>query len=634
MPLQSPMTKVSNKLAGLGMKSPAAGFMISGDGFRVPDTVQKHPRQAPSKEVTTTGRKEVTTTRDEDRGVSPAVSMPPSPAIGSLGTLDAPPAFPFDEDLPTSSGGGDAGRSSKKRGFVGDHQASHGDQPNVLRSSSSLSVEVPELDACVSLDLGSLPPMRPSQSPVLTHGSRPCFTSRARTHDDENGSTLGRMQSLDGCLSARRAMSSERGVSSVSRSDSSFMPTRGALSSNTATVPGHPKRFRQSPVPVPSSDSMAEPYLARPKPLSPATADISGFVSRSAPAEVTLPDMTPAKQLLDTVATTSGCDAIDGDTLQRLIMRETPHSNYFIIDCRFPFEHEGGCIDSAQTCNCWTPQELERLFFPDQEVVEGREKTAIVFHCEFSSKRAPKLLQHLRALDRKIVPTSEYPRLCYPEVYLLEGGYKKFHATHRCLCRTPPQVPARPTIADDSEEESTPACTSARRRAATAAAGGGVACSGCLYTPMNDELHEETCKKYHAEYKSAWKSVARSQRRHTSDRSRRTGRDRSPAAVRRVGGGSEPTGGRLGLQRFHSLDRGRGDDRRNGCTPRGLLTDTGSTADMHMFPVMDGSAMYINSAGGGGGGSGGSGGGGGGGGGGGSESSGAEVVVPTDRDVQ
>jgi hypothetical protein len=42
-------------------------------------------------------------------------------------------------------------------------------------------------------------------------------------------------------------------------------------------------------------------------------------------------------------------------------------------------------------------------------------------------------LRHLRSIDRKI-NESRYPILFYPEVYLLDGGYRSFYANHPSRC--------------------------------------------------------------------------------------------------------------------------------------------------------------------------------------------------------
>ena len=65
---------------------------------------------------------------------------------------------------------------------------------------------------------------------------------------------------------------------------------------------------------------------------------------------------------------------------------EEKYDDHYIIDCRFPYEFEGGHIDTAININ--TMDALEELFF--SKLRQGR-RAVIVFHCEFSSQRAPRM---------------------------------------------------------------------------------------------------------------------------------------------------------------------------------------------------------------------------------------------------
>lgn len=97
-----------------------------------------------------------------------------------------------------------------------------------------------------------------------------------------------------------------------------------------------------------------------------------------------------------------------------------------IVDCRYPYEYEGGHIPAAVNVN--SPNEIEALLFerPEPGVM-------IIFHCEFSSERAPRMALHVRNLDRQINKAS-YPQLHYPEIYILEGGYKNFWEQYNESC--------------------------------------------------------------------------------------------------------------------------------------------------------------------------------------------------------
>ncbi|XP_059978450.1 M-phase inducer phosphatase 2 isoform X2 [Lagenorhynchus albirostris] len=55
----------------------------------------------------------------------------------------------------------------------------------------------------------------------------------------------------------------------------------------------------------------------------------------------------------------------------------------------------------------------------------------LVFHCEFSSERGPRMCRFIRERDRA---SNDYPSLYYPEMYILKGGYKEFFPQHPTFC--------------------------------------------------------------------------------------------------------------------------------------------------------------------------------------------------------
>ncbi|XP_050084969.1 M-phase inducer phosphatase [Anopheles aquasalis] len=135
--------------------------------------------------------------------------------------------------------------------------------------------------------------------------------------------------------------------------------------------------------------------------------------------------------------------SISGDTMARLLRGEFRDkvASYKIIDCRYPYEFEGGHIRGAK--NLYTQEQIiEELISSKTEppVTDGQDgssstvrRNIIVFHCEFSSERGPKLSRFLRNHDR-ILNSDSYPALHYPEIYLLHGGYKEFFKAHASLC--------------------------------------------------------------------------------------------------------------------------------------------------------------------------------------------------------
>ncbi|PIK55485.1 putative M-phase inducer phosphatase [Apostichopus japonicus] len=115
---------------------------------------------------------------------------------------------------------------------------------------------------------------------------------------------------------------------------------------------------------------------------------------------------------------------ITPETLARVIGKEYSDDveEFFIVDARYPYEYIGGHIKGA--INLYTKDAINKFFLnhPMQKLDKRR---LVIFHCEFSSQRAPSLLKHLRENDRN-ANLENYPALFYPELYLLHGGYKNF----------------------------------------------------------------------------------------------------------------------------------------------------------------------------------------------------------------
>ncbi|ORY02241.1 Rhodanese-like protein, partial [Basidiobolus meristosporus CBS 931.73] len=111
------------------------------------------------------------------------------------------------------------------------------------------------------------------------------------------------------------------------------------------------------------------------------------------------------------------CDVLSGKY-------EGSYDKLIVVDCRFPYEYEGGHIQNAVNLN--TKESLESHFFGNSRATLNS-RTIVVFHCEYSSHRAPRMAHHLRSLDRELNAVN-YPHLSYPELYVLDGGYRSFFA--------------------------------------------------------------------------------------------------------------------------------------------------------------------------------------------------------------
>ncbi|XP_078080235.1 M-phase inducer phosphatase 2 [Mustelus asterias] len=121
---------------------------------------------------------------------------------------------------------------------------------------------------------------------------------------------------------------------------------------------------------------------------------------------------------------------------------------FLLFDCRYPYEYEGGHIKGA--LNLHMEDEVENCLLK-KPIVPGDEakRVIIIFHCEFSSERAPRMCRFLREKDREVNGT-DYPKLHYPELYILKGGYKEFFPKFKLYCE--PQS-YRPMNHEDFKED-------------------------------------------------------------------------------------------------------------------------------------------------------------------------------------
>jgi M-phase inducer tyrosine phosphatase len=94
------------------------------------------------------------------------------------------------------------------------------------------------------------------------------------------------------------------------------------------------------------------------------------------------------------------------------------YSRILVLDARFGYEYEGGHIRKAESVV--SPADMVEIY--DRYRYDN---VCVVIHCEFSQERGPKLLWAFREHDRS-VNRDAYPHIAYPDVFLLEGGYRRF----------------------------------------------------------------------------------------------------------------------------------------------------------------------------------------------------------------
>ncbi|BFU18349.1 rodhanase family domain containing protein [Entamoeba histolytica HM-1:IMSS-B] len=129
-------------------------------------------------------------------------------------------------------------------------------------------------------------------------------------------------------------------------------------------------------------------------------------------------------------------------------------SKLYLFDCRYDYEYEGGHIYSAVPCP--SKNELETLFFIKKQV-----NVIIVFHCEYSQNRGPNQWLLFRQLDRE-KNKDQYPLIWYPDVFVLNGGYRYFYHLFPECCGGYIRMEDRPF--DTSDKSKPPVKISCCRR--------------------------------------------------------------------------------------------------------------------------------------------------------------------------
>jgi hypothetical protein len=153
---------------------------------------------------------------------------------------------------------------------------------------------------------------------------------------------------------------------------------------------------------------------------------------------------TPISESPISLQSTVPSDELDGKSIPVLNFSDL-YDCMYILDCRFLFEYEGGHLPGALNITAF--KQVVDLLLPsisssysstsfeecvmNSDIPEMQSRVLIVFHCEFSQSRGPDYFSGFRELDRTL---HTYPKLTYPEAYVLHGGYNAFYSAFPKLC--------------------------------------------------------------------------------------------------------------------------------------------------------------------------------------------------------
>eukprot|EP01067_Filipodium_phascolosomae_P001714 Filipodium_phascolosomae@DN2105_c0_g1_i1.p1 len=164
-------------------------------------------------------------------------------------------------------------------------------------------------------------------------------------------------------------------------------------------------------------------------------------VMRSCEANIFSEHLNPPK-ILPIVPQTENQDLfyVDAATVCGLLRGDYSHiiHKFAIFDCRFDYEYQGGHIFGAHNY-LYSDHIVGELFDTNGQPISDS-RTVLIFHCEFSKQRGPTACRNVRKVDRQ-TNVQSWPKLAYPEMYILKGGYYNFFALHSDLCSPSAYVP-------------------------------------------------------------------------------------------------------------------------------------------------------------------------------------------------
>lgn len=180
------------------------------------------------------------------------------------------------------------------------------------------------------------------------------------------------------------------------------MPTGGFKRPEPPTMsPVQSKRYKSENDPPATAAIMqfSQPMfpLKRPvfrKSMSMNDASIMDALERSSEQSNLIGDFSRQCSLPLITGRHASLQSISCETMRKLLLGEFQDrvASYKIIDCRYPYEYEGGHIKGA--INLYLKDQiLEELMQKkvDPTTSDGVKSNILIFHCEFSSERGPKL---------------------------------------------------------------------------------------------------------------------------------------------------------------------------------------------------------------------------------------------------
>ena len=143
--------------------------------------------------------------------------------------------------------------------------------------------------------------------------------------------------------------------------------------------------------------------------------------SKTLPTEVRTPNSRRNRQFGGSVP------RISAHTVHRVLTSEI-QCNYLLVDCRYPYEYEGGHIVGAINCPPSEKLVLMDWLFDAEHGITRRGPLVLVMHCEFSQCRAPRMATDV---FRQYISLGLHTGL---EVYVMKGGYSDFHRHYPQWC--------------------------------------------------------------------------------------------------------------------------------------------------------------------------------------------------------